>query len=136
VGTFCCAWFFEAWSLIYVFLCRDALRAKLIAEGVLDDRAYVVIAGPANTYGHYVTTREEYSVQRYEGASTIFGPGEFLLRASCRRLCFDGLCSQPRSRRISTSTASSFRFWQRMPLGCRRLMQLLRSRRVRRSRYR
>lgn len=53
---------------------RDALRAKLIAEGVLDDRAYVVIAGPANTYGHYVTTREEYSVQRYEGASTIFGP--------------------------------------------------------------
>lgn len=53
---------------------RDALRARLIAEGVLDDRAYVVIAGPANTYGHYVTTREEYSVQRYEGASTIFGP--------------------------------------------------------------
>lgn len=56
-------------------LCRNALRAKLIAEGVLDDRAYVVIAGPANTYGHYITTREEYGVQRYEGASTIFGPG-------------------------------------------------------------
>ncbi|KAG2083487.1 Neutral/alkaline non-lysosomal ceramidase-domain-containing protein [Suillus cothurnatus] len=53
---------------------RDALKARLIAEGVLDDRAYVVIVDPANTYGHYVTTREEYGVQRYDGASTIFGP--------------------------------------------------------------
>ncbi|KAG9080339.1 hypothetical protein FRC06_006763, partial [Ceratobasidium sp. 370] len=26
------------------------------------------------TYAHYVTTREEYSIQRYEGASTIYGP--------------------------------------------------------------
>ncbi|KAI0705267.1 Neutral/alkaline nonlysosomal ceramidase [Cerioporus squamosus] len=53
---------------------REAVRAKLIAEGVLGDDAYVVIAGPANTYAHYVATREEYAVQRYEGASTIFGP--------------------------------------------------------------
>ncbi|KAI0364819.1 Neutral/alkaline nonlysosomal ceramidase [Pilatotrama ljubarskyi] len=52
---------------------REAVRAKLISEGVLGDEAYVVIAGPANTYAHYVATREEYSVQRYEGASTIFG---------------------------------------------------------------
>ena len=52
---------------------REALRAKLISEGVLGDDAYVVIAGPANTYAHYVATHEEYSVQRYEGASTIFG---------------------------------------------------------------
>ena len=53
---------------------REAVRARLISEGVLGDDAYVVIAGPANTYAHYVTTREEYGVQRYEGASTIFGP--------------------------------------------------------------
>ncbi|PIL32954.1 hypothetical protein GSI_05072 [Ganoderma sinense ZZ0214-1] len=52
---------------------RDAVRTKLIAQGVIGDDAYVVIAGPANTYGHYVTTPEEYTVQRYEGASTIFG---------------------------------------------------------------
>jgi len=52
---------------------REALRTKLIAEGVLDDRAYVVVAGPGNTYGHYIATREEYGVQRYEGASTLFG---------------------------------------------------------------
>ena len=34
----------------------------------------VVIAGLANTYSSYVTTFEEYAEQRYEGASTIFGP--------------------------------------------------------------
>ncbi|GAM91312.1 hypothetical protein ANO11243_093610 [Dothideomycetidae sp. 11243] len=34
----------------------------------------VVIAGPSNTYGHYIATAEEYSVQRYEGASTLHGP--------------------------------------------------------------
>jgi len=56
---------------------REAVRAKLIANGVIGNDAYVVIAGPANTYGHYVTTIEEYSVQRYEGASTLFGPREF-----------------------------------------------------------
>ena len=50
------------------------MRAKLISEGVLGSDAYVVVAGPSNTYAHYVATREEYSVQRYEGASTIFGP--------------------------------------------------------------
>ncbi|KIJ67392.1 hypothetical protein HYDPIDRAFT_173938 [Hydnomerulius pinastri MD-312] len=53
---------------------REALRAQLISSGILDDSAYVVIAGPANTYGHYISTREEYAVQRYEGASTLFGP--------------------------------------------------------------
>ncbi|KAL9712181.1 hypothetical protein Ac2012v2_005258 [Leucoagaricus gongylophorus] len=52
---------------------REALRAKLISSGVLGAEAYVVIAGPANTYAHYVTTPEEYAAQRYEGASTIFG---------------------------------------------------------------
>ncbi|KAI0919399.1 hypothetical protein AcV7_006148 [Taiwanofungus camphoratus] len=53
---------------------RDAIRAELISSGLLGEDAYVVIAGPANTYAHYVTTREEYGVQRYEGASTVFGP--------------------------------------------------------------
>ncbi|CAE6417784.1 unnamed protein product [Rhizoctonia solani] len=53
---------------------REAVRAKLISSGVIGSNAYVVVAGPANTYAHYVTTREEYSIQRYEGASTIYGP--------------------------------------------------------------
>ncbi|TEB38006.1 Neutral/alkaline nonlysosomal ceramidase [Coprinellus micaceus] len=53
---------------------REAVRAKLISTGLIGSNAYVVVAGPANAYAHYVTTREEYAVQRYEGASTIFGP--------------------------------------------------------------
>ena len=34
----------------------------------------VVIAGLSNTYTHYVATWEEYQRQRYEAASTIYGP--------------------------------------------------------------
>ncbi|RMZ78875.1 hypothetical protein DV738_g3564, partial [Chaetothyriales sp. CBS 135597] len=33
----------------------------------------VVLGGPANTYAHYIATAEEFSVQRYEGASTLYG---------------------------------------------------------------
>jgi neutral ceramidase len=36
----------------------------------------VVLGSPANSYSHYVTTEEEYNIQRYEGASTLFGPNE------------------------------------------------------------
>ena len=35
--------------------------------------AEIVIAGIANTYSGYVTTRSEYSKQRYEAASTLYG---------------------------------------------------------------
>jgi len=35
---------------------------------------YAVIAGLSNAYSGYVTTRQEYEAQRYEGASTHFGP--------------------------------------------------------------
>ena len=34
----------------------------------------VALAGLANVYTHYITTYEEYQRQRYEAASTIFGP--------------------------------------------------------------
>ncbi|KAK4104081.1 Neutral/alkaline nonlysosomal ceramidase [Parathielavia hyrcaniae] len=34
----------------------------------------VVLGGPANSYTHYIATEEEYAVQRYEGASTLYGP--------------------------------------------------------------
>ncbi|KAI1609348.1 N-acylsphingosine amidohydrolase [Exophiala viscosa] len=38
------------------------------------DEPHVVLGGPANTYAHYIATEEEYGVQRYEGASTLYGP--------------------------------------------------------------
>jgi len=54
---------------------RGAIREILVAGGVLDGAdGMVVIAGLANDYSSYVTTFEEYQVQRYEGASTLFGP--------------------------------------------------------------
>ena len=33
-----------------------------------------MIAGLSNSYSHYITTYEEYQQQRYEGASTLYGP--------------------------------------------------------------
>lgn len=41
-----------------------------------------VIAGLANSYIQYVTTRAEYDVQGYEGASTLFGPASAELIAN------------------------------------------------------
>ncbi|WP_085297808.1 neutral/alkaline ceramidase [Cognaticolwellia mytili] len=35
---------------------------------------HLVVAGYANAYSGYVTTKEEYDVQHYEGGSTHFGP--------------------------------------------------------------
>ncbi|KAG8902823.1 hypothetical protein FRB99_004064 [Tulasnella sp. 403] len=55
---------------------REAVRTTLIQQGIIGENAYVVAAGPANTYAHYTTTREEYGVQRYEGASTLYGPNQ------------------------------------------------------------
>ncbi|KAL4435206.1 hypothetical protein ABPG77_001888 [Micractinium sp. CCAP 211/92] len=34
----------------------------------------IVIAGLTNTYASYITTFEEYAVQRYEGGFTLYGP--------------------------------------------------------------
>ena len=56
---------------------RNAVKAAAQEAGMTGDtEPYVVIAGPANTYAHYVTTPEEYAVQRYEGASTLYGQWE------------------------------------------------------------
>ncbi|XP_068161996.1 neutral ceramidase [Antennarius striatus] len=52
---------------------RDAVRQELQAGSAFRDLE-VVIAGLSNVYTHYITTYEEYQVQRYEGASTIYGP--------------------------------------------------------------
>ncbi|KAI9363876.1 Neutral/alkaline nonlysosomal ceramidase [Zopfochytrium polystomum] len=53
---------------------RDSTLAALVSAGVVDKDARIVIAGLSNSYSSYVTTKEEYQVQRYEGACTIFGP--------------------------------------------------------------
>jgi len=51
-----------------------AAGAKLSLGAGADQEPLVVLGGPANTYTHYIATEEEYSIQRYEGASTLYGP--------------------------------------------------------------
>lgn len=51
---------------------RDAVKQVLASGG--KEEFHVVIAGLTNTYSQYVTTFEEYQIQRYEGASTLYGP--------------------------------------------------------------
>ncbi|KAL5709273.1 ceramidase [Ranunculus cassubicifolius] len=55
---------------------RDAVKSVLTraGNGQFTNNIHVVIAGLTNTYSQYVTTIEEYEVQRYEGASTLYGP--------------------------------------------------------------
>ena len=38
------------------------------------DNVTVVLAGLTNSYADYIATYEEYQAQRYEAASTIYGP--------------------------------------------------------------
>jgi len=52
---------------------KETIKKSLVAKGLPND-IIVVIAGLSNTYVSYITTYEEYQVQRYEGASTAFGP--------------------------------------------------------------
>ena len=61
-----------------IFYCR---RLKKVIEETIsrfvkesDTEYKVVLAGLSNIYTHYITTFEEYQLQRYEAASTIYGP--------------------------------------------------------------
>ncbi|ETS78190.1 hypothetical protein PFICI_10252 [Pestalotiopsis fici W106-1] len=54
---------------------RNAVK-EAAADIITDTEPVVVLGGPANTYAHYVATTEEYNIQRYEGASTLYGPYE------------------------------------------------------------
>lgn len=55
------------------------MTGRRIREAVakqLPSNYHVVISALANAYAGYVATNEEYQIQRYEGASTHFGPWE------------------------------------------------------------
>ena len=47
--------------------------AKSVAESLGDRVDHVVVSGYCNGYAGYTSTYEEYQLQRYEGASTLFG---------------------------------------------------------------
>ncbi|KAK2530791.1 hypothetical protein Q9233_006010 [Columba guinea] len=51
---------------------REAVKREFDSHGT--SPMDVVIAGLCNVYTHYIATYEEYQAQRYEAASTIYGP--------------------------------------------------------------
>jgi neutral ceramidase len=53
---------------------KAAVSAAAVSKGITSSTPKVVLGGPANTYAHYCATPEEYAIQRYEGASTLYGP--------------------------------------------------------------
>ncbi|CZR64169.1 probable neutral ceramidase precursor [Phialocephala subalpina] len=55
---------------------KAAVAAAATNASITSSTPKVVLGGPANTYAHYAATPEEYGVQRYEGASTLYGPWE------------------------------------------------------------
>lgn len=60
------------------FTTMSGRRIRRDIQKVYEDHGrkdvHVILAGLANTYSNYVTTYEEYQLQRYEGGSTLFGP--------------------------------------------------------------
>ncbi|KAF5307298.1 hypothetical protein FQR65_LT07014 [Abscondita terminalis] len=52
---------------------RRSLKKVFVANGGSSD-SEIIIAGLCNSYSSYVTTYEEYQMQRYEAASTLYGP--------------------------------------------------------------
>ena len=51
---------------------HDSASSLALAGSSVDP--VVLLGGPANSYTHYISTPEEYDIQRYEGASTLYGP--------------------------------------------------------------
>ncbi len=55
---------------------EQANRTRAVLEKTLAEAGVtkVIIATHANAYSQYVTTREEYAAQHYEGSTCLFGP--------------------------------------------------------------
>ncbi|KAL8732222.1 MAG: hypothetical protein Q9166_002970 [cf. Caloplaca sp. 2 TL-2023] len=53
---------------------HSASALSLTFKNNEEERPIVVLGGPANSYTHYIATEEEFNIQRYEGASTLYGP--------------------------------------------------------------
>ncbi len=53
---------------------RDTVKNQALEVTQGSEDIVVVLAGLSNVYTHYITTYEEYQRQRYEAASTIYGP--------------------------------------------------------------
>lgn len=66
----------------------ERIRAVLGASDACD---HVIVQGYANGYGSYVTTREEYARQHYEGGCTLYGPATLDLWCAELEALSDGI---------------------------------------------
>ncbi|KAJ6216343.1 hypothetical protein RDWZM_007500 [Blomia tropicalis] len=72
---------FEIGDLVLVglpaeFTTMSGRRIREDIEKIYEDsgrKVHVILSGLVNSYSNYVTTYEEYQLQRYEGGSTLFG---------------------------------------------------------------
>lgn len=71
-----CKRVFNECNLIVTIIVYQRIRNLLsnVGQQALGRNVHVILSGLSNTYASYVTTPEEYQVQRYEGASTPYGP--------------------------------------------------------------
>jgi neutral ceramidase len=53
---------------------RDTVKQAFADAGKDVSQMTFSIAGLSNSYSHYIATFEEYQIQRYAGASTLYGP--------------------------------------------------------------
>ncbi|CAO3612620.1 unnamed protein product [Cunninghamella blakesleeana] len=53
---------------------KKAIKEALVENGADPNDIYVILSGLSNGYSSYVATYEEYQMQRFEGASTAYGP--------------------------------------------------------------
>lgn len=56
------------------FTTMSGRRFRDVVRRIIPEARHVIVAGYTGDYVNYVTTREEYESQQYEGASTLFGP--------------------------------------------------------------
>ncbi|NWH82649.1 ASAH2 ceramidase, partial [Piaya cayana] len=90
---------------------REAVKREFDSHG--KPQMDVVIAGLCNVYTHYITTYEEYQVQRYEAASTIYGPHTLsayiqLYRGLARAIAMNTIQDLPRGPEPPVFNISSF----------------------------
>lgn len=88
------------------------MAARRLRQTVLDALSpvgvdTVVIAGLTNDYLDYLTTREEFTAQMYEGASTSYGPWQLAAtQQESRRLALALAAGEPAPAGVPPATAS------------------------------
>ena len=69
---------------------------RQLARTLGTDIQQVLVLGYTNAYAHYITTPEEYSLQSYEGGSTLFGPyTQPAYQQELDKLAMDMVAGQP-----------------------------------------